>query len=376
MDPANNPRPTVVVTGAAGNLGMRLLPLLSDFSIVAIDMKPPAGNLPLRFEAMDLGDQSSGAQLTALLRETKPFAVVHLAFVIDPVRTGVLDVDRMRQINIDGTRRVIEAIAEVNRAGGGITKFVYPSSVSVYGPETPKPVDEDFPLGAHTLPYAVHKREADEMVRAQAGSMGACSTYVLRPHIYAGASVQNYLIGVLRGTATGRGKIAERLRRWGVRLPIVLPSHKYLDKKFQFVHVDDVARLIAWVVRRPETKAETVVLNVPGSGPAVPLRRCVEIGRTKVVYVPSRAACAAMLRLMWNLGVSGVPPAALPYMIGSYTMDDGRLHEFLGDDYEKVIQYSTEEALADSFEPGPAPTPELKIAPPPADADAVSSTQS
>ena len=66
---------------------------------------------------------------------------MHLAFVIDPVRTGVLDVERMWQINVAGTARVMEAIAEVNRHGGRVEKFVFISSVSAYGPETPGPVE-------------------------------------------------------------------------------------------------------------------------------------------------------------------------------------------------------------------------------------------
>ena len=53
-----------------------------------------------------------------LLRDTHAYAVIHLAFVIDPVRTGVLDVDRMWQINVAGTARVMEAVTEVNRTVG------------------------------------------------------------------------------------------------------------------------------------------------------------------------------------------------------------------------------------------------------------------
>src|SRR5207247_5144416 len=129
-----------------------------------------------------------------------------------PVRTGVLDVSRMWQINVAGTARVMEAIAEVNRMGGGIAKFVFPSSVSAYGPDLPRAVDEQHPLGAHTLPYAIHKREADVVVQARAPRLGACSTYLLRPHIFVGASMQNYLVGALRGTPTGRRSIGVRWR--------------------------------------------------------------------------------------------------------------------------------------------------------------------
>ncbi len=355
---ANGPKPAVIVTGAAGNLGLRLLTHLAEFSVYGVDMFAPRGDRLVQFVRMDLGSAESREQFIRLLRETDAFAVVHLAFVIDPVRTGVLDVERMWQINVAGTGRIMDAIAEVNRSGGKVQKFIFPSSVSAYGPDLPERVNEDYPLGAKILPYALHKQESDELVRTRAAELGACSTYVLRPHIYAGASMQNYLIGVLRGTATGRGKMAARLRRQGIRLPMVLPwGGQYLEKKFQFVHVDDVARLIAWILHRREDRRELVVLNVPGGGSPLTLRRCVEIAHARIIRLPSLAFCRWTLRVMWDLGISGVPPAALPYMLGSYTMDDSRLHAFLGSNYDKVIQYSVEQALADSFRAEPPPPP-------------------
>jgi hypothetical protein len=44
-----------------------------------------------------------------------------------------------------------------------------------------------------------------------------------------------------------------------------------------------------------------------------------------------------------------VPPDALPYIIGSYTMNTIRLKSFLGRDYETIIHFTIEDALADSF---------------------------
>ena len=108
-------KPVVVVTGIAGNLGSRLLPLLGDFSVIGVDLSPPQTDLPLQFERMDLGEESSTRVLYELLRDTRPVSVVHLAFVIDPVRTGVLEVERMWQINVAGTARVMEAVTEANR---------------------------------------------------------------------------------------------------------------------------------------------------------------------------------------------------------------------------------------------------------------------
>ena len=106
---------TVLVTGISGNLGLRLLPQLAGFNVLGVDLNPPQTDLPLSFERMDLGQEESCRQLYLLMRQISPVAVVHLAFVIDPVRTGVLDVDRMWQINVAGTARVMEAITEANR---------------------------------------------------------------------------------------------------------------------------------------------------------------------------------------------------------------------------------------------------------------------
>jgi nucleoside-diphosphate-sugar epimerase len=255
----------------------------------------------------------------------------------------------MWQINVAGTARVMEAISEVNRRGGEVRQFIFPSSVSAYGPETDGPVKEDAPLRAHTLPYAIHKMEADGVVRYRSDMMGDCATYLLRPHIFAGATMQNYLIGALRGTPTGTGELGRQWREEGRRLPLLLPyGDQYLRKEFQFLHVDDMARLIAYVLRRQEKPGEMTILNVAGRGPAVTIEQCAELAGAKLMRLP-KFLCRRALQHYWDRGISAVPPDALPYMIGSYTMNTAKLRGFLGGDYEKVIQYTIEQALADSF---------------------------
>ncbi len=343
-------RPTVVITGVAGNLGRRLLPMLHDFSVLGLDFQEPSAPYSMRFHRMDLGHESSCRELVALLRDSNASALVHLAFVIDPVRTGVLERQRMWQINVAGTARVMEAISEVNRSGGAVTKFIVPSSVSAYGPDLPEPVSEDHPLAAHSLTYAIHKQEADEVVRLRASTLGACSTYLLRPVIFAGATMENYLIGVLRGTPGGRGRLGAWLRHRGTRLPLLVPrGGQYLARLFQFVHVDDVARLMAFLLRRQERSPELVVLNVAGRGDPVSLGMAAAKAGQKVLRLPGVPLCRLTLHLLWKLGISSVPPEALPYMIGSYLLDTRRLRAFLGNEYANVIRCTVEEALEDSF---------------------------
>jgi len=341
---------SVLVTGVSGNLGTRLLPLLSDFKVVGVDVRPPANSPLARFEQADLGREATCRELIELIRAHEIESVVHLAFVLDPQQAGVLDVERMWQINVAGTARVMEAVSVVNRTGGSVRQFIFPSSVSAYGPETDGPVNEDAPLRAHTLPYAIHKRESDAVVRYRAESLGECRTYILRPHIFTGASVQNYMVGALRGTPLGKSRRAARMRAEGKRLPLMLPrGARYLDKQFQFVHVDDVARLLTYLLYRPASDPPVTVMNVAGRGQPIPIRRCAEIAGATIKRAPSRGVFRSVLRLLWRFGISSIPPEALPYLIGSYTMDTTRLQEFLGADYPRVIQYTVEDALRDSF---------------------------
>ncbi|MGC1373449.1 MAG: NAD-dependent epimerase/dehydratase family protein [Candidatus Sulfotelmatobacter sp.] len=344
-------KPVVVVTGIAGNLGSRLLPLLEGFSVIGVDFVPPLTRSALQFEKLDLGEEASTRIFYELLRDTRPVSVVHLAFVIDPVRTGVLDLDRMWQINVAGTARVMEAITEANRTSETpIKRFVFPSSVSVYGPNLPAPATEDSVLAAHTLPYAVHKKQSDEVVQQRAPAMRGCSVYILRPHIFAGASVENYLLGAFRGTPNGKSRRAEKMRAEGKRLPCMLPrGQRYLDHKIQFVHVDDMARLIAHILQRDPEAQRLTILNVAGRGDPLTLGRCVEIAQAKLWRAPGKWIMSVVLKVLWKQGISALPPEALPYITGEYIMNTARLRTFLGGEYEDVICYTIADAFADSF---------------------------
>jgi nucleoside-diphosphate-sugar epimerase len=344
-------KPTILITGVSGNLGQRLVPMLSGYQIVGVDITPPTNCEISRFVSLDLGNEECTRELLLLLREVQPVSVVHLAFVIDPQRSGILDVDRMWRINVAGTARLIEAISEANRTAASIVRqFIFPSSVSAYGSDLPAPAVEDSPLHAHTLPYAIHKRESDVVVQQRAPALRGCGVFILRPHIFAGASVENYLMGAFRGTPNGKGKQAARMRASERRLPCMLPyGQKYLDNKIQFVHVDDMARLIAWILTREPEAQRLTILNVAGRGEALTFAQCIEVAHAKLIRVPGRWGMRRVLELLWKLKISAIPPDAVPYMTGQYIMNTDRLQRFLGADYEAVIKKTNAEAFADSF---------------------------
>jgi len=343
---------SIAITGVSGNLGQRLLPMLHGRRILGLDMRAPAGEVPssFTFEQIDLGKEMSCDAMIRLFREHRVDTVVHLAFVLDPLRQGILDRKRMWQINVAGTARVMEAVAEINRlAPGTIRRVIALSSVSAYGPELPENVNEDHPLCAHTLTYAVHKKEMDEVVRRRAEALDDCEVMVLRPHIFVGKSMQNYMAGSLKGDAYGNGRIGRRMQEKSERLPMLLPAgDEYLQKKFQFVHVDDVARLIRHILGEDE-RPGVKVFNLAARGAPMTIGECAQLGDAKLIRIPTRMLTKMVVALAWRFGISSVPPDSFPYLCGTYTMDTTRLQRYLGPAYENVIRYTNESALRATF---------------------------
>ncbi len=339
----------VLVTGISGNLGRRLAPFLKGFEVVSVDLHPPAATVPAgKFVQIDLSEATGQQQLAQLLESEGIEAVLHLAFVIDPIRTGIVDERRMWRANVAATQQLLEAVARTNRDRTRVRLFVFPSSVSAYGPDLPDQVSEDAPLQAHTMPYAIHKREADEICQQMHARLGGCAVYIYRPHIYAGYTVDNFILRAFRGKASGRGWLARAFEKRGWKLPTLVPSSARGENLFQFVHVDDVARVLLWTLGRFRPGA-LAILNLAGRGTAISFGECARLAGTPILHLPSQTLVTALLRVFWAIGLSGVPPEALPYFLGSYTMDTTRLQHELGPEFEEVVRYSSRDAFADAM---------------------------
>jgi nucleoside-diphosphate-sugar epimerase len=347
---------TVLVTGVSGDLGSRLVPMLRErgHSIIGVDKKSP-GDLDLAmFRSMDLGNESSCNDLIELIKTSGSQQVVHLAFVLDPHKTGVLDARRMWQINVGGTARLLEAIAEVNRKLTRVRQLIHTSSVAAYGPRLPRMTPEERPLQGSGLTYAVHKRESDLAVQKRAMMLGDCAAVILRPQIFSGPSVRNYMIDALRGAPSRRGYIGRKLAREGKKLPIVMPiGKKWMARQFQFVHVDDVARVIAWFIEHPNSPGTVEAYNVAARGPALDISAACALTGVQVRPLPGHGAVALALEAAWRLGVSDMPPEALPYVLGEYTLSIEKLRHTIGADFDSVVQYTNQQALAASVRSSP-----------------------
>ena len=96
-----------LITGGSGYIGSRLTDLLvqhEDNEVVNLDIRAPAvPRSRTRFVHMDIRDRG----IAALIAQERPDALVHLAFVLNPIR----DEHTMYDIDVNGTANVLDAAA-------------------------------------------------------------------------------------------------------------------------------------------------------------------------------------------------------------------------------------------------------------------------
>jgi UDP-glucose 4-epimerase len=173
----------VLVTGAFGFIGTavgrRLA--LAGHDVVAVTSRPPgttpAPLFPCRVVRADLHDEGS---VWAAVADAGPDAVCHLAG-LGKVRESFEHPEEYHAVNAGGTKALLDALAAT--ATG--KRFVFASSVTVYGVPERQPVTEDAPLRP-TSPYGESKAAAEQAIQTAATS-GAIGAVCLRIFNAAGA---------------------------------------------------------------------------------------------------------------------------------------------------------------------------------------------
>lgn len=158
----------LIVTGGAGFIGSHFVEraLTAGHQVVVLDdfndYYPPQlkrANLRAvkdhaRVCELDIRD---GARVRAILAESKPDAVVHLAARAG-VRPSIQDPELYLDTNIKGTFHLLEAARSA-----GASRFILASSSSVYGVIQSVPFREDMCLNQTISPYAASKLAAEQL---------------------------------------------------------------------------------------------------------------------------------------------------------------------------------------------------------------------
>jgi nucleoside-diphosphate-sugar epimerase len=295
----------IVVVGATGNVGTSLLAALRDegtHEVVGLARRPPrdAGGVDwiradIRYD--DLVADFRGAD-----------AVVHLAWAIQPSH----DLTTLRSVNVDGSRRVFDAVARA-----GVRSLVYASSVGTYaaGPVNRR-LDESWPAtGIPTSFYSRHKAEVEAMLDMFEEEQPSVRVVRLRPGLIfkrqAGAEIAGLFLG----------RLVPRLLADPKLIPVV-PDHPRL--RFQAVHSLDVGQAYRLAVESDERGAFNVAADPVLDGPL--LARTLDARAVRVPAAVMRGAAWAT----WKLRLQPTPPGWVDMALGVPLMDWSRARDRLG----------------------------------------------
>lgn len=291
----------LAITGSSGYYGRKLIEhvrrVAPAVSILGIDVVPPRDLPPDEFVQLDVRQP----KVRSVLARFQPDTIVHLAFVVNPIR----DNSKMHDINVGGTRNVFEAVRTLRP-----NRFLMSSSATTYGawPDNPVPLSESAPLRAHSeFQYASDKATLEADIQKLSDELPEVAVAWTRPTIIVGDGVDNYLS-----------------RFFCRSIFVMLPDG--VDLPMQLVHEDDVAAA-TWAILAHDARGP---FNV-GPPDWIKLSEFATLtGRrpaTRPVWLMK-----AYLNLSWplQLPIYCYPPSMVPYVRHPWVIAPTRLEQELG----------------------------------------------
>jgi UDP-glucose 4-epimerase len=298
----------IVVTGATGNVGSRLLPQLltcpSVTSVVGIARRlDPARDSQIDWRSADVAEQD----LRPLLRGAD--VVIHLAWLLQPAH----DPAEMARVNLGGTRNVVDAVV-----AEGVPALVHASSVGAYSPVEDKSVrvSEDHPTGGiSSSTYSRHKSRAERMLDELQQEHPERRVVRLRPGVVLQAAAASELARYFLGPFVPQSLVRRAL------LPLV-PAVSRLA--VQAVHAEDVASAYVLAATTPVTGAFNIAAE-PVLDPAVLAR----LLAARQVPLPA-AVLRGLVDATWRLHLQPTDPGWVDIARLGPLMDTTRAQDVLG----------------------------------------------
>ena len=151
----------ILIIGAAGMVGRKLVERLTRDGRLGRDAitrmtlhdvvepaAPPGVSVPVETRASDFSEPGEAEKLVA----GRPDVIFHLAAIVSAEAEA--DFDKGYRINLDGTRRLFEAVRQIG--DGYAPRLVFTSSIAVFGAPFPDAIGDEF-LTAPLTSYGTQK---------------------------------------------------------------------------------------------------------------------------------------------------------------------------------------------------------------------------
>jgi threonine 3-dehydrogenase len=142
----------ILLTGAGGQIGADLVSALvaEGHKVTATDLRPQPGGDGAAWKQLDV---TKASDVESVVHEVRPDIIFHLAAILSA--SGERNPQLAYDVNQTGTWNVLEACRR-----HAVPRFIYTSTIAVYGPGLPDPCPDDVPLHPTTM-YGVTKASGE-----------------------------------------------------------------------------------------------------------------------------------------------------------------------------------------------------------------------
>jgi len=149
----------VLISGAGGEMGNGLIHKLGaslEYDILALDLKEVDEEIGALCQARIVGDILDQRLLERLVSEYEIHAIFHLAALLST--RAEFTPETAHEVNVRGTLNLLKLAVEQARWHGRPVKFLFPSSIAVYGLPSLEVKRDAGPVGEqeHTLPTTMY----------------------------------------------------------------------------------------------------------------------------------------------------------------------------------------------------------------------------
>lgn len=127
-------KPGILITGANGEMGHGLIDHLArdgGHTIIALDVRPLDAAIHAKCAAVIVGDILEQRLLERMQSEYEIHSVYHLAALLST--RAEFTPEAAHRVNVEGTMNLLKLAIEQSRWHGAPVKFIFPSSIAVYG---------------------------------------------------------------------------------------------------------------------------------------------------------------------------------------------------------------------------------------------------